>query len=628
MPYSALRKISSDLLLATVGLVFFTTSGCASGPKSEDSQIGGGYSEYNESVFKQGNRAPASMSPPSELAESPGGAQSQADYHFTMGEALSFDGKHQKAIEAFKAVVSYDPDSARVPLRISAEYIKLGMMSEALEYCELAAKKDPKLVDARLLLGGLYSAMKTYDKALTEYQAVLKLEPEHPEAPLYIGAIYAEQNQSEKAAQYFTVLAKNPAYPQPHVAQYYLGRIRSEQKGKKYEKAAEQAFKQALKISPRHLDSLIALGQLYVTQSRETKFLELYRNYISENGTDPRLSEILAQYHLENENFGEAERELIVLETSLEDNLSVKVRLAMVLIEQKKFEEALVKLHQVLKAAPESDKIRFYLAAVYEESGKWDEAIHHFKNVPKESQFYGESVVHAAHLLRQQKKTSEALSVVESGIKHRDDLPQMYSLYASLLDEQQDYSKAKEVLLSAAKKFPESVQIQFFLGTLFDRTGDKPKVIGHMKKVIEMDPNHVQGLNYLAFTYAEQGENLAEAEVLVKRALKFDPEDAYILDTYGWIQFKQGRLREALKTLEKASAKLPKEAVIVEHLGDVYFRLSLVEKARSMYERALSLEVDRDKLNQLKEKILNLDDPKLTSETRRQPASRPNTNAP
>jgi tetratricopeptide (TPR) repeat protein len=89
--------------------------------------------------------------------------------------------------------------------------------------------------------------------------------------------------------------------------------------------------------------------------------------------------------------------------------------------------------------------------------------------------------------------------------------------------------------------------------------------------------------------------NLEEAESLARRALAQSPEDAYIMDTVGWILFKQGQLGQAIQYLEAAYRLKPDEAVIAEHLGDCYLRFQLAEKAQKMYRRAAELEQDTDR---------------------------------
>ena len=120
---------------------------------------------------------------------------------------------------------------------------------------------------------------------------------------------------------------------------------------------------------------------------------------------------------------------------------------------------------------------------------------------------------------------------------------------------------------------------------------------------MDLDKEHIQALNYLAYTLAELGENLDYAETLVDRAIALKPNDGYILDTKGWILFKQGRLQSSVKYLEQAYKLKIDESVIAEHLADVYYRLELVDKAYKMYLEAARLEKDSEKLQKIRQKI-------------------------
>ncbi|MGE3758496.1 MAG: tetratricopeptide repeat protein, partial [Pseudobdellovibrionaceae bacterium] len=224
MFFSALQKKTG--ILASV--LFMTA--CSHSPL----EIGpSGKEAYYEAAFFDRNRAPAFVTPPPVVGEkepvSPMQMQTQADYHFSMGEALSLEGQHEKAVEAFKNVLIYDPKAITVHLRLSSEYSKLSLLTEALEHAEQALKLDPKSVDGHLAKGGLYSAMRMYPSAVKEYDEVMKLDPANTEAPLFVGALWAEKKQFEKAVGYFEKLVKNEDYSTPFLAHYYIGRVRLEQ---------------------------------------------------------------------------------------------------------------------------------------------------------------------------------------------------------------------------------------------------------------------------------------------------------------------------------------------------------------------------------------------------------------
>lgn len=608
-------------IVLSVALVF--QIGCSHAPSAHDGGV------YHEAAFDDGNRAPASLQPPSNAAMIEDRVDSvstrtNADYHFSLAEAYSFDGQGEKAIEALKTVLVYDPSAPAVHLRLAAEYAKLGMMTESLESAQTAVKLKPNYPEALLLLGGLYSNIREFDQALKSYQKVLEFEPDNLEAPMYMGAVYAERKDYDKAVKYFERLLKNEEYQSPHLAWYYIGRIRADQGGGANLKLAEKAYKKALEKRPDHADTVLALGQVYTNQEKTTEAIALYKNFQREQGPSDKLAEILAQVYLEQEDYRAALEQLEVLEKRDADALSVKVRIALLLIELKDFPKAINKLTEVLRQVPESDKIRFYLAAVYEETGERAKAIEHFKKVPAGSSFYSESVIHAAYLLKAGKQLNEAIELVTAAMKIKNDVPQLYSIIATLWDEKGDLFKAEGYLSQGLAQFPENVQLNFFLGTIYDRQGKKDQVVQQMRKVINMDSQHVQGLNYLAFTFAELGENLEEAEDLSVRAMEIEPNDGFVIDTYGWVLFKQGKVAKAIPYLEKAHKAQPSESIIAEHLGDAYFKAQLVEKARAMYEHALQKAEDGSRAKDIQQKITSLDYQKqIRAADGRQPASTP-----
>jgi tetratricopeptide (TPR) repeat protein len=587
----------SSLLIVLTVLVHL---GCAS--TSHQSNDG---KPYYDAAFNDRNRAPASMQPPPNAEKiDEVHLKTQGDFHFSVAEALSFEGKHQRAIEELKQVLIYDPNSYIVPMKIAGEYIKLGMLSEAIEHAESSVEKNPQFADSRILLGGLYSTLRLFEKAKMEYETAKKIDPDHTEVPIYLGAVYSELKFYDKAVASFESLLKNDDFKQLHLASYYSGRVRFEQGGTKNLKAAKDAFERSLKIKPDHIDSVLSLSATLVRLGNQEVAKRRLQAFQIEQGPSTRVAEQLVEFFIEEAQYDLAYEQLSILEKSNpEDSLNVKVRMALISIEQKNFEKAIIKLREVLSLVPESDKIRFYLAAVFEELGKNDEAIDEYLKIPSASQFYPDSVAHATFLLKQKKDLAGALKVAKSAYVSRPDFPQFVAIYSTLLDETGQSSSAVKILSEALEKVPENVQLRFFLGAIEDRIGNKKESLANMRKVVELDPNHVQGLNYLAFSLAEMGQELEAAEIFVKRALSIEPHDGFILDTLGWVKFKQGQYAEALKILEKAFHMQPKESIIAEHLGDVYFKQQLVDQAKVMYRKAYDLEENEQKLKEIKNKI-------------------------
>lgn len=588
--------------------------------------------EIKDSTLTDLNPPPAVMTPPhmderKDLTIDPTYLRSQADYHFTLGEAYSLEGKGQKAIEEFKLTLVYDPESVLVKVRLASEYLRMGQASEALEQAESAVKGNPNNTDARFLLGGIYTSLKMFDQALEQYQELIKINPEEIDAKFYVGAIMAEQKKFAQAVSHFVALAEQaPESDQRARAWYYVARLTIEQDDPKQVKFIEKAFTQALSNKTDNIEILISYAVYLKSSQREAESIRLLESYQRQNGPDKEVAKYLSRHYLDKEDFEKAFIQLEIVERFEKDNLNARIQLALILIEQQRFDEAAVRLEDILLIAPELDKIRYYLGAVYEQTNRRELSIKQYLMVPPQSTYYADAMIHAAYLHKQAGNLNDAKSVINMGIKERDDIAQFYAFYASLLDDTKEYKKAAELLGQAVNKFPTHTQLRFFLGSVQDRLGNTKETVVQMKRVLELDENHVQAMNYLAYTYAEINENLDEAESLARKALSISPNDGYILDTVGWVLFKKGQLDESIRFLEAAHLAKADEAVIAEHLGDAYMRSEMIEKALEMYKKAATHESDVAKQLKIKQKIANIDGQYQKSESNtasRKPASMP-----
>jgi Tfp pilus assembly protein PilF len=131
-------------------------------------------------------------------------------------------------------------------------------------------------------------------------------------------------------------------------------------------------------------------------------------------------------------------------------------------------------------------------------------------------------------------------------------------------------------------------------------------MIAQMKKVLEIEPDHVESMSYLAFSFAELNQHLAEAEKLARRALELQPTDAYVLDTLGWVLYKQNKFAESIQVLEKAYAYQSSASIIAEHLADAYVMQSRGEEAKGMYTKAIDLAANEARAIQIRSKLRHL----------------------
>jgi tetratricopeptide (TPR) repeat protein len=118
-----------------------------------------------------------------------------------------------------------------------------------------------------------------------------------------------------------------------------------------------------------------------------------------------------------------------------------------------------------------------------------------------------------------------------------------------------------------------------------------------LQRIIKLEPDHTNALNALGYAYADRGVKLAEAEVLIRKALAHEPNNAAIIDSLGWVSYRLGHLRQSLTLLTKAYDIMP-AAEIAAHLGAVKWALGDTKGAFETWNLALSLEPDNALIKQ------------------------------
>jgi len=154
------------------------------------------------------------------------------------------------------------------------------------------------------------------------------------------------------------------------------------------------------------------------------------------------------------------------------------------------------------------------------------------------------------------------------------------------------YQESIPILEKVAAAHPDQVVPGFLLGSAYERSGQRDKAVEEFRRILKVEPDFHAALNYLGYTFAEQGVNLEEALKLVSRAVTLDPDNGAYVDSLGWTYYRLGRTEQARGTLERAARLEPEDATLQEHLGDVYVALGQMERARQAYQRALELEGD------------------------------------
>jgi Flp pilus assembly protein TadD len=143
----------------------------------------------------------------------------------------------------------------------------------------------------------------------------------------------------------------------------------------------------------------------------------------------------------------------------------------------------------------------------------------------------------------------------------------------------------------------------YFRGICLERARQWGKAEADLQKALELFPEQPQVLNYLGYSWIDQGVKLDEAMTMIKRAVEQRPDDGYIVDSLGWAYYRLGNYEDAVKQLERAVELKPEDPTVNDHLGDVYWRIGRTQEARFQWSHARDLKPEPDELPKIEEKL-------------------------
>jgi tetratricopeptide (TPR) repeat protein len=269
----------------------------------------------------------------------------------------------------------------------------------------------------------------------------------------------------------------------------------------------------------------------------------------------------------------------------------------------------LVYLQLSLYLVPNHPLALLSLADLYEALKKPDLAIRVYQRVPANSPLHRNAAIQMAANLDSLDRADEAEQHLKALIKdHPKDLEAIMAL-GNVLRGHKKFAECADVYSRGVKiiAHPEKANwvIFYFRGICYERSHQWPKAEADLKKALDLFPEQPHVLNYLGYSWIDQGVNLDQGMDMIKRAVKQRPDDGYIVDSLGWAYFRLGNYPEAVKQLERAIELKPEDPTINDHLGDAYWRIGRTLEARFQWGHARDLKPDPEELPKIEAKLKN-----------------------
>jgi tetratricopeptide (TPR) repeat protein len=634
--------------------------------------------------------------------------RSEAFYNFTMGHLneVFFVTTNRAdygaaALDFYKKAYALDPDSPVIGEHLAEMYYEARRAPEAVKEVAGILQKDPTNLPARRLLVRIYlrtlsdpsatsAQLDTAARAIEQLEQIRKLDPKDTESELWLVRLYRMTGDTSKAenvlhdllqlepnnegaieqaaqlmldhgrAQEAVTLLKNAAARVPS------GRL-ADLLGDAYTQLrdfanAEVAYNRAAGLEPDDPGHRRGLAQALASEGKYQEALAQYQHLAETDPDDPENYLHLAEMHRQLHQLDEAEKDIVQAKQRAPGNLEVVYSEAMIYEAQGRYSDtiqtlktAVASLKSETTAAPTN---RRSLAVLYELLGR----------LYADSQNYAAAIKtldDMAHLGEEEARRASVLTV--DAYRAAGDLPRALDaaekavakypgdrelrlarallfgengdpdqaasqLRAMLMHSTQDmeidlylaqvfqqnkrYDEAEAALTQAenlATRDSEREMVWFVRGTILDRQKKYDQAEEQFKRVLAANPNDAQVLNYYGYMLADRGVRLPEATDMIKRALAEDPNNGAYLDSLGWAYYKQEKLAKAEDSLRQAALREPGDATILDHLGDVYFKRGKLDQAAAQWDHALAawhrtlpLGVEADKIAALETKLANV----------------------
>jgi len=502
-------------------------------------------------------------------------------YILLTAELAGQRGQYDIALEGYllAAKKTKDPRFSERAVMI-AMYIKDN--SRTNEALSLWLTQDPKNQSARKI--ATLMALRSGDKALalTHLNALLDFDQATFEGVLLeiTTVLEKEEKQALVSDALDAMLIQHPNLAEIYFIQSLLA-IQNKDKD-----LAEAKIKQALKYRPDWDKALLCQAQIAIYAGDLSEASALLKKALVKYPNNLKMSKMLAQVFIKDEHYKEA---LDLYHKMISNNPSdVESQFAegLIYLQLNQEDEAEGIFKKLEGQAEWKYQADFYLGKIKEKQGSYKKALEFYDKV-SDGAFVFDASLSAISLLQRDKQVNEAnarLSALQS--KFPKQIVRLTLIQAELFSQQKNYEKSFEILSKALAENLNQKEYLYARALIAEHLGKLDVVEGDLNKILAIEPDNVETLNALGYSLLNNPSRYVDAEKFLKKALILSPNEAVIIDSYGWLQFKLGNFSGALNYLQQAYDK-QKEPEIAAHLAEVMWASGKRDEAEKLVSRLI-----------------------------------------
>ena len=399
-------------------------------------------------------------------------------------------------------------------------------------------------------------------------------------------------------------------FNQPELAAYrnFFGGLMADVGGDRAE--ASKRLVSAYKSEPGTLRVADAYARFLDREGNRAEALKVYQEWAERNHNDSFVKRQIADL--------KAGRKLDPLASSVADGAAeVLYGLGTASTSSREVDTSLLFMQLASYLKPDDELVQISIAELFEQMRQWERAGEAFSRVADGSFLRTRALLGRVISFERLEKTDEAIKTLTTLLKESPDELEAVDLLGGLYRTKKKMPESIAVYSSAIEKLakPERQHWNLFYSRAvsYERNKEWQKAEADFLKALELLPEQprsprekierAQVLNYLAYSWVDQGLNIDRSFDMLKRAVELTPEDGAIVDSLGWAYFRLARYEDATRELERAVELKPGDPTINDHLGDAYWRIGRTREAYFKWNQAKDLKPEADDLPKILRKI-------------------------
>jgi len=483
---------------------------------------------------------------------------------------------------------------------------------QAVIAAKLLTEVQPQRADAYRLLAVAYLRDGKVEQSVQALDRVIGLDPGNAaESFAVAAAILSGEDGQEQAWQAMKSLVDHHS----HVAEAYLALARLGARWKRFDEALA-ALAEANRLRPGWDEAQLLQAQILILQGKREQAATAVGAAVAASPENTSMRRFYGQLLLEQKDYAGAIEQFSTLAEQQPEDGDILLTLGALYLQTEDKQHANQVFAQLLKLEHYQSDAHFYLGQVAEVDDEFELARSHYEQVGQGSNYLDAQVRLAVVLARQDKLPQALKTLARLDPEQATDLLRVALVRGELLRDAQHYQRAYDAYTAALTDLPNNDDLLYARAMVSESMGRVDWLENDLGTILKDDPEHVQALNAMGYTLADQTDRYIEALGYIRRAMALKPDDYYILDSMGWVQFRLGNYDSAVKYLRQALEQ-QQDVDIASHLGEALWVSGEHDEARRVWRQGLEFDGDTSLITQTMQRLMPASD---DSEQSAQPA--------